>query len=113
MSRFRNCHFSGEGSLSVWFCGDNSIKIVNLNDFSIMATEKILPDFGSILPIPLKCVTKDECELIVISFVSDGVYSICNFERGEEPEYYTMRDLLPKCNKHHPLTQPSQKSLLP
>lgn len=100
MSRLRSCHFSGEGSLSIWFCGNNMIKIVNLNDFSVAHTAKIFPEFDEAsVSIPTRCVSKDSCELIICVFMVDGMYNICNYMRGEKPDYYASKDLFPECKK--------------
>lgn len=100
--KMKGCHFTGEGSLIVWYCGEKSIKIVNLNDFSVVHSTKIFDFYEgdkSNFVVPTRCVSRDNCEIIILVFLIDGLYGICNYVRGEEPEYHNLADLLPKCKK--------------
>ena len=69
---------------------------------SLVATEipRLLPAVSpSSFPVAMRCVAKDFGNVMVVAFVLEDAWSLVYYERGTEPDYHLLSEILPNC-KH-------------
>lgn len=45
----------------------------------------------------MRCVAKDMGNVIVVSFIMDGMWSFAYYETGIEPDNHLLNEILPRC----------------
>lgn len=97
----RNCHFSQEGDIMVWFSGKSSISIVDMTNLSAQEITGILPynndqDFS----VALRCVARENGARIIIVFLKNRTFHFAYYIRGKtSPIFYKANSILPNCKK--------------
>ena len=96
----RSTVFTSKTGYLIWYSGASNLAIVNMSDISYTLIKGFLPnpDNGLANAIPLRCVAKNNCQTILLTFLLDNEYSLAFFDKQVEPDVYILSDKFPgKC----------------
>ena len=98
----RNPHHTSEDETMLWFCGTNTIRIVDLTQMTII-NEIIdaIPNFNdNEFGVALRGVSKNRGDQFLLSFVISNELSFLYYEKGFDPDPRLAESVVPRCKEN-------------